>query len=234
MNHSERVTELRKQIRAIDALLAKCTVQSTSTDTQLEELYDSAQHFLKECILIQERFKRPESNPELPDFDQLEQGNSPRTQTSSAPAIKIDSKPDVEISAPQKNPTPSPISEPINQGADLKTGETRTEEEPALEKVKKETVKATPQNAQRLADKIHRGQVKDLRKALPLHEKFRFINELFKGSAENFDKAMNQFENAGSTQNAISRLSDIQLQENWESEHPLVEKLIELIEKRFS
>jgi len=67
-----------------------------------------------------------------------------------------------------------------------------------------------------------------------LHEKFRLINELFKGSAENFDKAMNQFDNAGSTQNAISRLSDIQRQENWESEHPLVEKLIELIEKRFS
>jgi hypothetical protein len=234
MNHSERVTELRKQIRAIDALLAKCAVPTMTTETQLEELYTSAQNFLKDSILIQERFKRQELNPELPDFDELDQGNSPAAVSTSVPIINSDSKPEAAESVPKINLAEKLSSQNVNQGPELETKGAIKEAEPATEKMVEKPSKPIPQSSQRLADKIHRGQVKDLRKALPLHEKFRFINELFKGSAENFDKAMNQFENAGSMQNAISMLSDIQRQENWESEHPLLEKLIELIEKRFS
>jgi len=234
MNHSERVTELRKQIRAIDALLAKCAVPGSNTETQLEELYSSAQHFLKESILVQDRFKRKDSIPELPDFDHLEMESGSKPDSTLISDEKSDSKQGDEIPASPKNPKSSAPLKKTDQDSGLNSETSIKKAESSKEKEEQESSKVAQQGSQRLADKIHRGQVKDLRKALPLHEKYRFINELFKGNSINFDAAMNHFENSGSSEKALLYLSEIKTKEGWDSEHPLLEKLIELIEKRFS
>jgi hypothetical protein len=236
MNHSERVTELRKQIRAIDALLAKCGLPSSSTETQLEELYSHAQHFLKGCILVQERFKNAETNPELPDFLQLDPEGVPKVDSIEITVQK--SEPKEENTVPPAPPKPTPTAEMLNPDLGLNTEGVEKRAEPIEEnrahKASGAENSKAPKSTQRLADKIHQGQIKDLRKALPLHEKFRFINELFKGLSADFDDAMHQFEQAGTTENALALLYEFQGQHGWDSEHPLVIKLIELIEKRFS
>lgn len=224
MNHSEQVTELRKQIRFIDALLAKSAAAGPDVEAQLENLCLQAQAFLKGCILVQERFNQPQPALNLPEFEQIDLFKTENQQ------IGVHEEP-IEAKSP---PPPSP--EPIQSTEKpLESASEEREDKEKLQKTKeKPEVVSKPVNTQRLADKLHRGQVKDLRKALPLHEKFRFINELFKGNSENFDAALQDLEAAGSVEKAIALLSIFQHQKGWEPEHPLLEKWIELIEKRFS
>lgn len=226
MNHSEQVTELRKQIRTIDALLAKCTTPDLATNVHLEELYVQAQAFLKHCILLQEYVKKPKPAAELPDFDQLDLSN--KTDSNQIP----DAATPIETKNPASAASQAPASQ-VPQELKLEESVKKIDLTPKKTESNKEQAAKTS-NTQRLADKIHRVQVKDLRKALPLHEKFRFINELFDGNSVAFDSALQKLESSASSANALSILSEMQGQLSWEADHPLLEKLIELIEKRFS
>jgi hypothetical protein len=238
MNQSEKVTELRKQIRSMDALLARCATQTDSTEADLHALYQSAQAFLKDCILLEDGFKKPAPAPALPDFAPLEKSSpteNPQSSKGSIPKIPDSTKSDSNSHAAEELKNEGPIkadhiSTPSEEFTKVESQPQKIESQEG----KKGNTQQTSGVNQRLADKIHRGQVKNLKKALALHETYRYINELFHGNADLFHSTMQGLEQSGSISAASSLLKQVQEQQQWDSDHPLLEQLNELIEKRFT
>lgn len=238
MNQSEKVTELRKQIRSMDALLAKCATPTTSIEADLYALYQSAQAFLKDCILLEDGFKKPAPAPALPDFAPLEKSSpaeKPQSSKDNIPRVPNSNNTDSNANSAEELKNEGPIKTDYNSTQSEES--TKVESQPQKIENREEKKGNTQQSSgvnQRLADKIHRGQVKNLKKALALHETYRYINELFHGNADLFHSTMEELEQAGSISAASSLLKQIQEQKQWDSDHPLLEQLNELIEKRFT
>lgn len=237
MNQSEKVTELRKQIRSMDAILARCATPSSSP-ADLHALYQSAQTFLKDCILLEDGFNKASVPPALPDFAPLEksipeeksQPNDEGNPSSTADSI---SELKEKVAGVVKN-SDTIKKESIPSPSAVPAGDESQHRGAPIKEDKKGNSKPPSGTNQRLADKIHQGQVKNLKKALALHETYRYINELFHGNADMFHSTMQELEQAGSISSASDLLKRIQEQQQWASDHPLLEQLVELIEKRFA
>ena len=86
-----------------------------------------------------------------------------------------------------------------------------------------------------LGAKLSSGNISDLRQALGLNDRFLYINELFRGDQDMFERSMITINNARSLKEArywIERELKIKL--GWSEEHPLVQQFYELVSKRFS
>jgi hypothetical protein len=238
MNQSEKVNELRKQIRDMDALLARCARPTGSIDADLYALYRSAQAFLKDCILLEDGFKKPAPAPELPEFAPLENSNPAEQSQSKQEAVpQISNAPIADSSAEKAGELNQVDHSETDHNSTQKEQASNVEYQPQKIENKEEKKVKPQQNSgvnQRLADKIHRGQVKNLKKALALHETYRYINELFHGNADLFHSTMEDLEQSGSISAASSLLKQVEEQQQWDSDHPLLEQLNELIEKRFT
>lgn len=70
--------------------------------------------------------------------------------------------------------------------------------------------------------------------AISINDKFRFINELFRANANEYNIAIEQLNNVDSWEDArayLKGLKDIYL---WDDEHEMVKKLYSLTQKRFA
>lgn len=86
-----------------------------------------------------------------------------------------------------------------------------------------------------LGAKLSSGGISDLRQALGLNDRFLYINELFRGDQDMFERSMITINNARSLNEArywIERELKIKL--GWLEDHPLVQQFYELVSKRFS
>lgn len=86
-----------------------------------------------------------------------------------------------------------------------------------------------------LGAKLSSGGISDLRQALGLNDRFLYINELFRGDQDMFERSMITINNARTLNEArywIERELKIKL--GWLEDHPLVQQFYELVRKRFS
>lgn len=90
------------------------------------------------------------------------------------------------------------------------------------------------QSEESLASKLERGPLESLKKAISLNQKFQFINELFAGESEQYDKAIKRIDKLGSSEEALDYTQkDLGSEHGWDLESDLVLQLVDLIERRF-
>lgn len=70
--------------------------------------------------------------------------------------------------------------------------------------------------------------------AISINDKFRFINELFRANANEYNIAMEQLNELNSLEDAKAYLKGLKDIYIWDEEHELVKKLYSLTQKRFS
>lgn len=86
-----------------------------------------------------------------------------------------------------------------------------------------------------LADKLGEMPVKDLRQAIGINDKFQFIQELFRGDIDTYErsiKTINDFHSMQEAEYWIER--ELKIRQGWEDDNRLVKQFYSLVRKRFT
>lgn len=85
-----------------------------------------------------------------------------------------------------------------------------------------------------LAEKLQKQAIGDLSKAIPLHQKFTFINELFHQNADDYHASIEQLNKFEEMEEAMIFVKEnLMTLYKWNREDKNVESFIDLVERRF-
>lgn len=84
-----------------------------------------------------------------------------------------------------------------------------------------------------LAARLQRKPVSDLISAIGINDKFLFLNELFGGSMEKYNKSIRSLNSFSTLLGAKTYLSELQIEFQWDVNSDAYKKLSDLIERRF-
>lgn len=84
-----------------------------------------------------------------------------------------------------------------------------------------------------VAAKFQRKPLNDLKDAIGINDKFLFLNELFKGSMEKYNKSMNALNDFVTLFGAKTYMSELQIELQWNTDSVAYQKLNELVERKF-
>ena len=86
-----------------------------------------------------------------------------------------------------------------------------------------------------LGDKLGEMPVKDLRHAIGINDKFQFIQELFRGDIDTYErsvKTINEFHSLQEAEYWIER--ELKIRQGWEDDNRIVKQFYSLVRKRFT
>jgi len=85
-----------------------------------------------------------------------------------------------------------------------------------------------------ISSKMQLGKILNLRTAIGLNDKFAYVNELFGGNVDTFNRAIDELNHLESFESAL-KLIEFQYEKNykWDFENPTVKQFIALIERRY-
>lgn len=84
-----------------------------------------------------------------------------------------------------------------------------------------------------LADRLTSSKISDLKSAIGINEKFAFITELFGGSNEGYNEAINNLNNCTDGNEAQNILNELSISNNWDLDSKTVASFIELLDRRY-
>jgi len=84
-----------------------------------------------------------------------------------------------------------------------------------------------------IAAKMQKEQIKDLKLAIGLNEKFLFINELFNGDLKAYTDAVDSLNNQVKLDEALHILDEMKLKNKWNEADDSYLKLLNLVERKF-
>ena len=84
-----------------------------------------------------------------------------------------------------------------------------------------------------LAAKLQQNPVRDLRLAIGVNDKFLFVNELFGGSMEKYNKSIENLNDLKTLNGAMIYLNELKIELQWNSSNEAYQKLSELVRRKF-
>lgn len=124
-----------------------------------------------------------------------------------------------------------PVDKPVDLfGAVVEPAVTKTKVE------KKVEVPAEPvvQEIKKTPVSLQKPMIEDIRSAIGINDKFRFINQLFGGTAQEYEIAIHQLNTSGNYDSALEYFSSLQQLYNWDGESDSVKDLFDLVERRYA
>jgi hypothetical protein len=94
-----------------------------------------------------------------------------------------------------------------------------------------EKLKAVDQTT--IADKITKEAINELREAIGINEKFLFINELFNGDMNRYNKIIDELDQFPTLEGVNTYMLEIKIQNQWTDDNPALIKLTELLQRKF-
>ncbi len=91
-----------------------------------------------------------------------------------------------------------------------------------------------PSEKPAIADTLQSSGIADLREAIGINDKFLFINELFNGDLERYNKVLDELNGFTGLSGAQTYLAELQVQYQWEENSPAYLKLSNLLERKFA
>lgn len=108
-------------------------------------------------------------------------------------------------------------------------------ENPAVEATQHVTIgdilEKQPDNS--IASQLQRKTINDLRTAIGINERFLFLNDLFKGSMEKYNKSLSVLNEINNLDGAIIYMHELQVELQWDENSLAYKKLMNLVERRF-
>lgn len=155
-----------------------------------------------------------------------------------------------EVEEEEEQPVKEEVEEPIK--------EEPVEEEPAKEEEPKEELKddfgfilnfeptdnepeptyttgdeiemSVPQS---LADKLQHDSLGDLRSAIGINDKFLFVNELFGGNMEKYNKSIDNLNDLKTLNGALVYMNELRIELQWNSSNEAYQRLLDLVHHKF-
>src|SRR3990172_10794330 len=97
------------------------------------------------------------------------------------------------------------------------------------------TPKASPSQKkmdESVAEKLQHKKIFDLKSVIGINEKFQFINELFEGSMNEYNVALDQINNFSSLGEAVNYLANLKEMYKWNPDNPIAINFEELVQRR--
>ena len=127
-------------------------------------------------------------------------------------------------SAPEPEPEPE---EPEEEDSGIRTYRIVRENVPTLG----DLLEKTEDNS--LVARLQRKPVSDLISAIGINDKFLFLNELFGGSMEKYNKSIRSLNSFSTLLGAKTYMSELQIEFQWDCSSDAYKKLADLVERRF-
>ena len=124
-------------------------------------------------------------------------------------------------------PEPEPEPEPEEEDSGIRTYRIVRENAPTLG----DLLEKTEDNS--LAARLQRKPVSDLISAIGINDKFLFLNELFGGSMEKYNKSIRSLNSFSTLLGAKTYMSELQIEFQWDCSSDAYKKLADLVERRF-
>lgn len=84
-----------------------------------------------------------------------------------------------------------------------------------------------------LAARLQQNPVRDLKSAIGINDKFLFVNELFGGSMEKYNKSIENLNDLKTLNGAMIYLNELKVELQWNSSNEAYQKLTELVRRKF-
>ncbi len=84
-----------------------------------------------------------------------------------------------------------------------------------------------------LAAKLQQNPVRDLKSVIGINDKFLFVNELFGGSMEKYNKSVDNLNDLKTLNGAMIYLNELKIELQWNSSNEAYKKLKELVSRKF-
>lgn len=84
-----------------------------------------------------------------------------------------------------------------------------------------------------LAAKFQQNPVRDLREVIGINDKFLFVNELFGGSMEKYNKSIENLNDLKTLNGAMIYLNELKIELQWNSSNEAYQKLADLVRRKF-
>ena len=84
-----------------------------------------------------------------------------------------------------------------------------------------------------LAERLQQNPVRDLKSAIGINDKFLFVNELFGGSMEKYNKSIENLNDLKTLKGAMIYLNELKIELQWNSSNEAYQKLKELVSRKF-
>lgn len=84
-----------------------------------------------------------------------------------------------------------------------------------------------------LADKLQRSALNSLQSAIGINDKFLFVNELFNGSMEKYNRSIANLDDLKTLNGALIYLNELRIELQWNSSNEAYKKLLELVHRKF-
>ena len=85
-----------------------------------------------------------------------------------------------------------------------------------------------------LAARYQQAPVNDLKKVIGINDKFLFVNELFGGSMEKYNKSIENLNDLKTLNGAMIYLNELKVELQWNSSNEAYKKLVSLVNKKFN
>ncbi len=146
-----------------------------------------------------------------------------------------------EVSTPKKK-TESQTQNPTTPMARKQDSQTEPAREPLTEKTTLDlfsdtstsTIGETIAKNDALGERLQTTPISDLREAIGINDKFVFINQLFKGDMERYNRILDELNGFSSLKGAQTYLTELAVEYQWNTEDPAYLKLADMIERKFS
>ncbi len=147
--------------------------------------------------------------------------------------VPVQEKPQETVPAEKKPGSPVQEEKPEPEVSAAKPAETTLDLfSAAPQETLGETLKPSEEPA--LADTLQSSGISDLREAIGINDKFLFINELFNGDLERYNKVLDELNGFAGLPGAQTYLAELQVQYQWDEESPAYRKLGDLLVRKFS
>ena len=84
-----------------------------------------------------------------------------------------------------------------------------------------------------LAAKLQQAPARDLKSAIGINDKFLFVNELFGGSMEKYNKSIENLNDLKTLNGAMIYLNELKIELQWNSSNEAYQKLKDLVSRKF-
>ena len=191
--------------------------------------------------------KDPQPIEEHPEEENLE------TDSREEPKIPKEPQPDApQPHEPHEPPEPQPVEpKPIYSPGDqieiiiptetevpyqpMMLGDMEDTDDNGFELETPETVGERYQQNQEetVGEKLQHSSVKDLQGAIGVNDKFLFVNELFGGSMERYNRSIENLNDLKTLNGALIYLNELRVELQWNSSNEAYKKLLELVHRKF-
>ena len=174
--------------------------------------------------------------PSEPDEEpQEEPQEEPKVEPKEEPVSVFTTGDEIEMTIPHLEDEPPVQKEEEIVYGPVVIGDMEDRDDNGFELEQPETLGDLYQQKQEatLGEKLQHGSVRDLQSAIGINDKFLFVNELFGGSMEKYNRSIENLNDLKTLNGALIYLNELRIELQWNSNNEAYKKLLELVHRKF-